>query len=184
MKCLQFLTDECAVCVLEDGTELEVTELMGLSFEETICGDGSCGIPENYRTCPEDCSSGGWDGYCDGVQDGRIDPDCTEGEDPDYGLPDPDGDGILDSHDNCPENHNPKQIDSDEDGVGDAGEPIGDLNNDNCTDRTDYYILMEAIRGGVFDNPTHDLNGDGLVNRANARTLVGVFTNPKGAPCP
>jgi hypothetical protein len=27
------------------------------------------------------------------------------------------------------------------------------------------------------------LNGDGLVNRADARTLVGWFTNPRGAVC-
>jgi putative hemolysin len=82
-KCLKFLTNECAVCVLGDGTEVEVSELMGLSFEETICGDGSCGVPENYKTCPEDCPSGGWDEYCDGVKDGRVDPDCAAGEDPD-----------------------------------------------------------------------------------------------------
>lgn len=31
-KCMKFGTVECAVCVLEDGTEVEVTELMGLDF--------------------------------------------------------------------------------------------------------------------------------------------------------
>lgn len=30
--CMQFGTVECAVCVLDDGTEVEVTELMGLDF--------------------------------------------------------------------------------------------------------------------------------------------------------
>jgi len=30
--CMRFGTLECAVCVLEDGTEVEVTELMGLDF--------------------------------------------------------------------------------------------------------------------------------------------------------
>jgi putative hemolysin len=30
--CFTFRTEECAVCVLEDGTEVEVTELMGLTF--------------------------------------------------------------------------------------------------------------------------------------------------------
>ena len=60
-KCLKFLTDWCAVCVLEDGTEVEVTELMNLSFEETVCGDGTCGISENFNTCPRDCPSGGMD---------------------------------------------------------------------------------------------------------------------------
>ena len=31
-KCIRFGTVECAVCILEDGTEVEVTELMGLDF--------------------------------------------------------------------------------------------------------------------------------------------------------
>lgn len=32
--CFTFRTEECAVCVLEDGTEVEVTQLMGLTFWE------------------------------------------------------------------------------------------------------------------------------------------------------
>jgi C1A family cysteine protease/putative hemolysin len=82
-KCLIFGIDECAVCSLEDGTEVEVTELMGLSFEESTCGDQTCGFPENFSTCPEDCASGEWDAYCDGVEDGKCDPDCLPEDDPD-----------------------------------------------------------------------------------------------------
>lgn len=95
-------------CVLPNGTEVEVTELMGLSFAETTCGDGVCGIPENYTTCPQDCPSGSYDGYCDGVADGKCDQDCV-----DRGTPqlDPDcpvcGNGICESgkgenYSNCP----------------------------------------------------------------------------------
>ncbi len=73
----------CLVCVLPDGREVEVAELMGLSFEETTCGDGVCGIPENYSSCPQDCHSGDEDGYCDAVEDGICDPDCLQGEDVD-----------------------------------------------------------------------------------------------------
>jgi len=82
-KCLEFLEDDCAVCILEDGTEVEVTELMDLSFEETTCGDGTCGIPEKFATCPQDCPSGSYDGYCDGIPDGKCDSDCLKGEDSD-----------------------------------------------------------------------------------------------------
>lgn len=78
---------DCTLCVLPDGTEVEVTQLMGLSFDETVCGDGTCGLPEDYETCPEDCPSGGWDAYCDGIKDGICDPDCEEGADPDCGAP-------------------------------------------------------------------------------------------------
>ena len=68
---------DCLVCVLANGDEVEVTKLMGLGFEETKCGDGSCGIPENSQTCPADCPVGGWDGLCDGVPGDAVDPDCT-----------------------------------------------------------------------------------------------------------
>jgi len=82
-RCARYLVESCAVCVGSDGKETEVSELMGLSFAETSCGDGRCGFPENTRTCPADCPSGSADGYCDGIQDKRCDPDCTPEQDPD-----------------------------------------------------------------------------------------------------
>jgi putative hemolysin len=84
--CGQFGLDECLVCVLSDGSSVEVTQLMNLSFAETSCGDGSCGLPENAVSCPADCTSGGRDNLCDGARDGRCDPDCPDGAgDPDCG---------------------------------------------------------------------------------------------------
>jgi len=74
--CIRFLTGSCAVCVLPDGSEVEVTRLMNLSFAETVCGDRICGFPENQVTCPADCPSGATDEYCDGILDGRCDRDC------------------------------------------------------------------------------------------------------------
>ncbi len=82
-KCSDLFTEECAVCVLSDGNEVEVTKLMKLNFSEGVCGDGSCVLGESYATCPEDCPSGSFDGYCDGVKDGICDPDCSAGEDSD-----------------------------------------------------------------------------------------------------
>ncbi len=98
-------------------------------------------------------------------------------------LPDFDDDGVADSSDNCPSIPNPNQEDSDQDGIGDVCELAGDFNNDNCTDRDDYNILMGIIRNGGSSDSIYDLNGDGAINRADARTLVGLFTNPRGAPC-
>lgn len=84
--CGAFGLDECLACVLPDGRTTEVTLLMNLSFAETSCGDGSCGMPENTVSCPADCKSGGWDNFCDGKRDGRCDPDCPDGAgDPDCG---------------------------------------------------------------------------------------------------
>jgi putative hemolysin len=85
-----------AYCVLPNGTEVEVTQLMGLSFEETTCGDGVCGMPENYNTCPKDCPSGSYDGYCDGVADSKCDQDCV-----DKGTPQLDPDCPVCGNDIC-----------------------------------------------------------------------------------
>jgi len=71
-QCAAYGTEECAVCLV-DGHEIEVGRLMNLSFEETFCGDGTCGIPENARTCPIDCQALGRDRLCEGEDD----PDCA-----------------------------------------------------------------------------------------------------------
>jgi len=96
--CMEFLLEECAVCILSNGTEIEVTKLMNLSFEETTCGDGICGLPENYKTCPQDCPSGSYDAYCDGILDGMCDWDCV-----DENHPEKDPDCPLCGNKNCEE---------------------------------------------------------------------------------
>lgn len=82
-KCFHLLSEECAVCVLKNGTEIEVTKLMNLNFDEGVCGDGACVLGENFLSCPEDCPSGSYDGYCDKIRDGNCDPDCKPEEDSD-----------------------------------------------------------------------------------------------------
>lgn len=86
------ISDECTVCVLPNGTEEEVTKLMGLSFLESVCGDGHCAVGENYANCPQDCPSGSMDAYCDGIKDGICDPDCTA-----QGTPEKDPDCTISS---------------------------------------------------------------------------------------
>ncbi len=53
-----------------------------LCEEDAYC-DAEAG--ETYLNCPADCMTGSSDGICDGAEDGRIDPDCAEGYDPDAG---------------------------------------------------------------------------------------------------
>lgn len=60
---------------------------------------------------------------------------------------------------------------------------IGDMDGDGCVDRADLYIILADIRGPAPHDPTHDLNGDGAVNIADARYLVNLFTNSRGTPC-
>lgn len=86
-KCASIGSLDCAVCILENGTEVEVTRLMGLSFEEGKCGDGICSLGENYFNCSQDCPSGSADGVCDLIKDGKCDPDCEPGRDPDCLVP-------------------------------------------------------------------------------------------------
>lgn len=74
---------QCIACVLENGEEIEVTELMDLDVETSVCGDGECVLGENHKTCPKDCPSGFSDMYCDGVKDGLCDPDCAPAKDSD-----------------------------------------------------------------------------------------------------
>lgn len=80
--------EECAVCVLENGEEVEVTKLMNLSFKDLgVCGDGFCFLgEENYDNCRNDCPSGSRDLYCDGVKDSICDPDCPTEQDEDCGI--------------------------------------------------------------------------------------------------
>lgn len=85
--CKAFGLDTCMVCVTAGGQAVEVTRLMNLSFEEGVCGDGTCAMSENTARCAQDCPPGGSDGYCDGAKDGKCDPDCPAGGDPDCGAP-------------------------------------------------------------------------------------------------
>jgi putative hemolysin len=74
----------CAVCIMPGGTRMPAARLLNLSYAETSCGDGTCGNGEDAVSCPADCRSGDLDNLCDGVRDGRCDPDCPDGKgDPD-----------------------------------------------------------------------------------------------------
>ena len=134
-KCSQFLSDECAVCVLSNGDEIEVTRLMNLSFRSAECGDNLCDFTEDYSECPKDCPSGSLDGYCDGIVDGICDLDCLEQDEEDEdckGILDSDKDGIYDDYDNCPAIFNPYQLDCNGNWIGDACDEINPSAKELC----------------------------------------------------
>ncbi len=62
------------------------------------------------------------------------------------------------------------------------GQQEGDLNGDGCIDRVDARLLLTQIRAGSTD-PALDLNGDGSVNISDARKLTSLFTNTHGQSC-
>jgi hypothetical protein len=83
-----------------------------------------------------------------------------------YDNVDLDGDGYVDSHDNCPYFYNPDQIDSDGDGRGDACE--------NC---------CGVYTGGLTGNANCDLNG--VRNLADITTLISrVYLGGPELCCP
>ena len=52
------------------------------SFADT-CGNNICEEHESHESCTKDCSSGSKDDFCDGLQDGICDPDCSPKTDSD-----------------------------------------------------------------------------------------------------
>ncbi len=166
-KCKSTFSDECAVCIKEDASEEEVTELMALNFTETVCGDSTCGLPENFSSCPEDCPAGGWDDYCDGLDDGKCDPDCKERKGPDPDCVDTDGDGEPDIEENCP-----KDPGKTEPGICGCGVADADSDGDGTADCIDN-CPTEA------NSDQKDQDGDG-VGDACDNTPSGINANNGG----
>ena len=89
--------------------------------------DDNDGVPDTTDSCPLLVNVGDPDG--DGI-DSACDPDdnnngildgCDIFNNP--GATDSDGDGVIDSCDNCIDVYNPDQADNDQNGVGEACEP-------------------------------------------------------------
>ncbi len=90
----------------ESGNVITTQDIPLIQVKEpakVVCGDGSCDSGENYQNCPQDCASGGKDGYCDGLTDGICDPDCNRTQDADCAC---NHDGVcekgIENYKNCP----------------------------------------------------------------------------------
>jgi hypothetical protein len=97
---------------------------------------------------------------------------------PDILLPaDLDGDGLLNSEDNCPEAANPSQADFDEDGIGDLCDlcPLSGaagaaaVDGDGCLAPDPAALatadaMIEVITRARPADPALDLNGDGEID--------------------
>ena len=112
---------------------------------------------------------------------------------------DPDGDGIATFEDNCPDEHNPDQLDTDEDGIGDIcdncdniifipGNLDGNLNSEDepIINVMDLLILSDIVEDDIEIDEclidTGDLTGDGVVNLIDVyafATMIsdGTFNN-------
>ena len=58
------------------------------NIEKFLCNhNAKCENFENFYSFPDDCPSGSKDNICDALIDGKCDPDCLEGVDPDCNIP-------------------------------------------------------------------------------------------------
>lgn len=91
---------------------------------------------------------------------GNLSVDLGNGGSAQAGETDTDGDGVIDTEDNCPLVANPDQADSDGDGVGDACDPTDDSLH-NC---------LEAV----------DFNGDGVLDNNDVLAFKAAFGSEEG----
>ncbi|MFK8030013.1 MAG: thrombospondin type 3 repeat-containing protein [Gammaproteobacteria bacterium] len=88
---------------------------------------------------------------------------------------DNDGDGVNDSADNCFLVANSDQVDTDNDGYGNACD--ADFNNDCVVNFIDIGAFADEFLG---TNALFDLNGDGAVNFLDYTTLTNQFLQTPG----
>ncbi len=106
--------------------------------------------------------------------------DCVRNDD----NQDADGDGILDTEDNCTLIANTDQRDTDEDSFGNLCD--GDLNNDANTNTLDLNIYKQSHRtslGSTNYNPHADFNGDGDINTLDLNIYKTLHRKPPGPSC-
>ena len=103
-------------------------------------------------------------------------------------LSDSDGDGVVDTLDNCLDVRNGDQRDTDRDGYGNICD--ADKNNDDIVDFLDLGVMKSRF---FTADPDCDLNGDGTVDFLDLGLMKAQFFQPPGPsgldcagtiPCP
>jgi hypothetical protein len=98
---------------------------------------------------------------------------------------DSDADGIADCFDNCPQAANGNQVDGDNDGVGDACDPIlnaGDLDGDGDIDLADFRLLGTCFGELVASEPScdaFDIDGSGEIDLGDFATQRRNMNGPR-----
>lgn len=167
----------------------------------------SYGIRQRYEELPRDgeilvyCHSGNRSNQAAGFLDDKgflyvydMDGGIMDWLWETVGCVDSDGDDINDDLDNCPDEHNPSQTDSDDNGIGNACDPnCPNLDGWNPVDFTDFSILAQNWRI-IGPNLPGDLNLDNIVDvndlkmlseywlsdcyEENAITIIGALYYP------
>lgn len=97
---------------------------------------------------------------------------------------DSDGDGVGDDVDNCTNRHNPAQIDTNGDNIGNACDPdVSGATGEDCV--VNFFDLSFFRANFALGNPVIDISGpaglpDGLVNFFDISRLREMFFGPPG----
>ncbi len=124
-------------------------------YDDSLDDDGD-GVPDGCDACPG--YDDGLDDDSDGVPDGC---DVCPGYDDNI---DNDGDNVPDGCDNCPTDHNPYQIDTDHDGLGNTCDDDDD--DDLVPDISDNCPL-------VYNPGQEDSNSDGIGDACSCLGTTG-----------
>jgi len=162
-----------------DGWWLQWTidPVNGSTFQETTqeCGSGS----KIYGNCvsgahnsPDPYQYGDW---VNGTDAWPFDW-CGS-----FGCGDIDGDGVIDTRDNCPTIANADQTDSDGDGVGDACDNC--LNVSNPRVAPDVPTFLAANPWATLTGSQRDDDHDGYGNKCDAKFETAGCTGPLVATC-
>ena len=121
------------------------------------------------------------DSYCAGASSPREEPDA-------------DSDGVTDAEDNCLVVANSSQLDTNQDGYGNACD--ADFNDDGVVGGPDWIALVRAF-GAIVGSPAYDpeldTNGDGAIGGPELVLVGASFSEPPGPsglacagsqPCP
>ncbi|MFP6639443.1 MAG: thrombospondin type 3 repeat-containing protein, partial [Myxococcota bacterium] len=92
---------------------------------------------------------------------------------------DSDGDGVLDSVDNCTLVANADQADSNDDGYGNLCDP--DLDGDDYVGESDLAALKAAFFGS---DPDADMDSSGSVDFLDLGRMAAYYGGPPGPRCP
>jgi hypothetical protein len=161
----------------------------------TTVGPDDIYTPGGARKCPD--SDGDW--YDNGFF--ASDFVDTPGSANNCDFTDSDGDGVIDSQDNCPELANPDQADCDGDGIGDlcaiADGLASDCNEnaipDNCEDDCNLNgypddcdiadgTSSDCDSNGIPDECDPDCNGNGVADTCDIANGTSIDDNGNGVP--
>ena len=90
-------------------------------------------------------------------------------------VPDSDGDGVMDTHDNCTLVANADQRDTDKDGYGNICD--ADLDQSGFVNIKDLALFKQVFG---TENPDADFDGSGFVNIKDLAILKSLFGKPPG----